>query len=254
MVGRAAEFQRVSAGFTGRALVLDGEPGIGKTTLWEAGIEAARAAGLRVLVARPSGAEAQLSFAALIDLCEALELSALPAPQRVALEVALLRRSPTGEPPQPHAIGLGLRNALAACAPVVVAIDDIQWLDSASAEALAFAARRLDGDAVGFLFARRPGPTSAVERALERRSLERLPVGPSEPERDPRAVARHPRRARPPDRRGDARQPAVRAGGGAGAAGRGRRAPGPRRGRGHPRHARRRSRRRAAPPAARGRA
>ena len=181
LVGRATELQRVSAGFTGRALVLAGEPGIGKTTLWEAGIEAARAGGLRVLVARPSGAEAQLSFAALIDLCEALELSALPAPQRVALEVALLRRSPTGEPPQPHAIGLGLRNALAACAPVVVAIDDIQWLDSASAEALAFAARRLDGDAVGFLFARRPGPMSAVERALERRSLEQLAVGPLSP-------------------------------------------------------------------------
>src|SRR5262245_6392476 len=142
IVGRAVELERVSTGFTGRALVLAGEPGIGKTTLWEAGIAAARACGLRVLIARPSGAEAQLSFAALIDLCADVARRGLPDPQRAALEVALLRRSPgEEEPPLPHAIGLGLRNTLAACAPVLVAIDDIQWLDPASADALAFAAR-----------------------------------------------------------------------------------------------------------------
>ena len=97
-----------------------------------------------------------------------------------ALEVALLRRSPVGVPPQPHAIGLGLRNALAACAPVLVAIDDIQWLDAPSAEALAFAARRLDGADVGFLFARRPGepvggrarPGAALAGAAAGRAIE----------------------------------------------------------------------------------
>ena len=70
-----------------RALVLGGGAGIGKTTLWEAGIEMARGRGTRVLVVRPSGAETSLSFAALIDLCDRIEESALaelPAPQRTA--------------------------------------------------------------------------------------------------------------------------------------------------------------------------
>jgi hypothetical protein len=174
--GRETELDRVSA-VSGHALVLSGEPGIGKTTLWEAGIAAARERGVRVLVARPSGAETELSFAGLIDLCEGLEVDMLPEPQRDALEVALLRQSPVGVPPEPHAIGLGLRNALAAGAPALVAIDDLQWLDDPSAEALALAARRLDDARVGFLLARRPGEPSAVEPALERRSLERLAVG-----------------------------------------------------------------------------
>ena len=90
--GRETELDRVSA-VSGHALVLSGEPGIGKTTLWEAGIAAARERGVRVLVARPSGAETELSFAGLIDLCDGLEVDMLPEPQRDALEAALLRRS-----------------------------------------------------------------------------------------------------------------------------------------------------------------
>ncbi len=180
VVGRDSELERlgafVEAGFSPRALTLTGSPGIGKTTLWEAGIALARQ--IPVLTARPSGAEAQLSFAALIDLCEDLEIDALPAPQRSALEVALLRREPENGPPEPHAIGLGLRNALAARGPLLVAIDDVQWLDPPSAEALAFAARRLEEEPVGFLLARRPGEPSALEAALERRDLERVEVGP----------------------------------------------------------------------------
>ena len=74
VVGREAELavlrEFAGAGARNRALVLAGEAGIGKTTLWEAGIELARDRGLRVLPARPSGAEARLSFAALIDLFE----------------------------------------------------------------------------------------------------------------------------------------------------------------------------------------
>ena len=73
------------------ALVLTGGPGIGKTTLWEAGIEAARDEGRAVLVARPTGAETQHSFAALTDLFDGVDIGALPAPQRSALEVACRR-------------------------------------------------------------------------------------------------------------------------------------------------------------------
>ena len=182
MVGRDRELERLQAfvagGFTPTALVLEGAPGIGKTTLWEAGLDVARGRGVRVVATRSAEAEATLSFAGLIDLADGLEFDALPAPQRAALEVVLLRRAPGSRPPEPHAIGLGLRNALVAHAPILVAVDDLQWLDMPSAGAIAFAARRLTDQPVGFLLARRHGEPSALERALERRALERLTVGP----------------------------------------------------------------------------
>ena len=188
IVGREPELEVlrgfVGADGSGRALVLSGKAGIGKTTLWEAGVELARERGLRALVARPSGTEARLSFAALIDVFEgvdARELVGVPGPPRSALEVALLRAEPSGAPPEPHAIALGVLNVLrtlAAEGPVLVAVDDIPWLDAPSADALVFAARRLKDEPVMFLLARRPGHQSVLERALERRGLERLPVGP----------------------------------------------------------------------------
>lgn len=175
----------VSAGADHAAvLVLEGEPGMGKTTLWEAAIAAAQDGGARALTARASGAEAQLSFTGLTDLLEGVDepvFGLLHAPQRLALDVALLRSAPTNEPPEPRAIGLGLLNVLRALAgrgPVLVAIDDLQWLDAASSTALSFAARRLDEEAVSFLLARRPGGASELERALERRDPQRLHVGP----------------------------------------------------------------------------
>ena len=121
IVGREAELALLDAfladGGSPGALVLTGGPGIGKTTLWEAGVDLARRRGLRVLSARASGAETRLSFAALIDLLEGVgpnELGGLPAPQVQALEVALLRAAPTGDPPPPSAISVGFLNALRA--------------------------------------------------------------------------------------------------------------------------------------------
>jgi DNA-binding CsgD family transcriptional regulator len=167
-----------------RALLLTGGPGIGKTSLWDAGIEVARQRGLRVLSARGSSAETRLSFAGLIDLLDGVgldELAELPPPQRHALEVALLRAESTGSPPAAHAIAVGLLNALrslAAREPILIAIDDLQWVDAVSLDALAFAARRLDAELVAFLLARRPGPASGVERALGERVVECLEVSP----------------------------------------------------------------------------
>ena len=165
-----------------RGLVLTGEPGIGKSTLWEAAIDAAARRGLRVVSTRASGAEAQLAFAGLIDLLDQVDLRSLdylPAPQLTALEVALLRAEPGDAPPDRGAISFGFRNALRALAadgPLLVAVDDLQWLDAPSGDALAFAARRLDDSAVSFLVARRPGRTTQLERALA--PLTRLEVGP----------------------------------------------------------------------------
>lgn len=188
VVGRDSELatlhEFVGSGHSLRALALTGRPGIGKTTLWEAGIDAAQRRGLLVLSARPSDAEAQHSFAALIDLCAGIDagvLTELAAPQRRALEVALLRAEPVGDAPEPHAISLAFLNALRALSargPVLVAVDDVQWVDTPSADALVFAARRLETEPVGFLLARRAGRTSALERAFERAPFQRVDVGP----------------------------------------------------------------------------
>ena len=164
--------------------MLVGGPGVGKTTLWEAALDSCHARGCRVLSARPSGADAQLAFTALIDLLDDVEfdrLDDLPAPQRRALDSALLRDDPDGPPAEPHAIRLAFLNVLRALTrerPVVLAVDDVQWLDGPSADALAFVARRLDPDQAVFLLARRPGPPGVLERALEGGRAVWLAVGP----------------------------------------------------------------------------
>src|SRR6266851_4545545 len=145
------------------ALLLTGGPGIGKTALWERGLRLARDRGTRVLAARPSGAEAELSFAGLFDLLEGIDIGAvggLPDPQRRALEAALVRAEPMAAAPERFAIAAGFLSvlrSLVASEPVLVAVDDLQWLDAASAEVLAFAARRAMGQRYRFLLARRSG-------------------------------------------------------------------------------------------------
>mgnify|MGYP000527661505 CR=1 FL=1 len=188
LVGREQELSRIGellgAEPPPRAVVLAGEPGVGKTTLWRAGIDVGRELGLRVLDAWPTGAEAQLSFAALIDLLDEVdpaELEGLPDPQRRALDVALLRAEPAGGVPERRAIAVGFLNAvrrLTAGGRLLVAIDDVQWLDAASLEVLSFAGRRLRDERVSFLLSRRSGGRPALERALELQGLERLDVSP----------------------------------------------------------------------------
>jgi DNA-binding CsgD family transcriptional regulator len=131
-----------------RCVVLHGPPGIGKTHAWAQLVESARAAGYRVLVARPSEAEARLVGSALVDLFSEVEddlLRQLPGPQYVALAEALRRT--TGEtradPTTVAAAFAGAITLLAEQAPVALAVDDIQWLDHETADLLAFAARRL---------------------------------------------------------------------------------------------------------------
>jgi DNA-binding CsgD family transcriptional regulator len=170
------------------ALVLEGAAGIGKTTLWTAAVEAAGDAGHRVLSCRPAGAEVELSYGALGDLIGPVFdeiLVALPPPQRWALEVALLLREPEGPPPDQRAVGLGLSCGLGAIsrdAPTLVAIDDAQWVDAASARVLEFALRRLEGIQVKVLAAVRAAEHRTaplrLDRGLGPDRIDRLTVGP----------------------------------------------------------------------------
>jgi DNA-binding CsgD family transcriptional regulator len=187
-LGRAAELGAVerflAPARVGRVLVVCGEPGIGKSTVWEAGVGLARSRGFAAWCARASAAEAQLSFAGLADLVEgtgAGVLAGLPPPQRRALEVAVRRAEPDGPPPEPLAVSAGLLGALrvaAGAGPVLVAVDDLPWLDGASAGAVVFAARRLAGEDVRFLVARRSGRDTELERVAEPARVVRVELGP----------------------------------------------------------------------------
>jgi DNA-binding CsgD family transcriptional regulator len=173
---------------SGGALVLEGGPGIGKTTLWREAVARAGARGWTVLACHPVAAEAKLAFASLADLFEPLAdelLPQLPEPQRLAFAVALMRGFPVGAPPSPRAVATAVLSALRSLSEttvVVLAIDDQQWLDRTSAAALAFALRRLGPRPVGMIVAERVeheprcDPLS-LEAAFDGR-LERQRLGP----------------------------------------------------------------------------
>jgi DNA-binding NarL/FixJ family response regulator len=187
IVGREEELEAIEGWLDdahGSALLIEGEAGIGKTTLVRAAIECARAAGIEVLAARPTQAEAALSFVALGDLLEGVLdelLDELPQAQRRALEAALLLGDPdtvdaVSTDPRAAAVAvLGALRTLARRRRVLVAVDDAQWLDAPSATALGFAGRRLPAEAVRFLLARRRDHEDAVTPGLE---VESLTVGP----------------------------------------------------------------------------
>src|SRR5690348_5686412 len=143
----------------GRALVVRGEPGVGKTVLLD--YLAGRASGCRVARAAGVQSEMELAFAALHQLCTPMldYAESLPVPQREALRTAFGLSA--GPVPDRFLVGLavlGLLSETAAERPLVCIVDDQQWLDRASAQALGFAARRLAAEPVGLVFAARvPG-------------------------------------------------------------------------------------------------
>ena len=139
-----------------RALVLHGEPGVGKTALLD--YLAGRAPGCRVARAGGAQSEMELAFAGLHQLCAPMltHLDELPAPQRDALRIAF--GISAGAPPDRFLVGLAVLSLLSEVAserPLICLIDDEQWLDHASAQVLAFVARRLDAESVGLVFAAR---------------------------------------------------------------------------------------------------
>jgi DNA-binding CsgD family transcriptional regulator len=141
------------------ALLLSGDAGIGKTTVWRRGLTGALERGYRTLSCTPVEAETRLSYAALGDLIEPIldeSLPTLPEPQRVALEMALLRSSRTGGRADQRAVSLavlGCIRTVASTSPVVVAIDDAQWMDLPSARVWQFVVRRLKDEPICVLTA-----------------------------------------------------------------------------------------------------
>ena len=184
----------------GRALVVRGEPGVGKTVLLD--YLAGRASGC--LVARAVGvqSEMELAFAGLHQLCAPMldHAESLPVPQREALRTAFgLSADPV---PDRFLVGLavlGLLSETAGERPLICVVDDMQWLDHASAQALGFAARRLAADPVGMVFAARvPGkdvaglPELVVEGLSERDAralLESVLTGPLDAQVRDRIIA-----------------------------------------------------------------
>jgi DNA-binding CsgD family transcriptional regulator len=209
VLGRDAELGRIDAWLHGppqpsspapgpardaapAACVLEGEPGIGKTTVLAEAVRRARLAGWRILSCRPAPSDAGLPHVGLADLLATVGddiFESLPPPQRRPLEVALLRAEAGDGDLDPRAVGTGLTGLLARLAtdgPLLLVADDAQWLDAASARAVSFAVRRLEGRPVRLLLAvrvgdeqdRRSAASAAPESWLDHQLVSRLPVGP----------------------------------------------------------------------------
>ena len=185
VVGRSLELAQigelladVSVGL--RVCLLSGPAGMGKTTVWRRGMELARADGALVLSCAPGAAEARFSYSGLFDLLAPVgpeHFDRLPGVQRRALEVALLRSEADERVIDARAVGSGLLSLLRDLAdrsPLVLAVDDAQWLDSATAVVVAFALRRLGGLPVAVL--------ASVRRDEQRPPtfLDTLPAGARE--------------------------------------------------------------------------
>src|SRR6202790_3411576 len=162
LTGRRSECERldrlieaVRAGES-RALVLRGEPGVGKTALLDYLVDHASAC----LVARVAGvqSEMELAFAGVHQLCAPMldHLARLPVPQRDALRVALgLTEGPAPDRFLVGLAALGLLSEVAEQRPLICVVDDQQWLDRASTQVLAFVARGLQAESVAVVFAAR---------------------------------------------------------------------------------------------------
>lgn len=169
----------------GSALLLEGDAGIGKTALWREGLRQARERDIRVLTARATHSELRTSFATVGDLFAPVldeTLRRLVPVQRRALETAFLLREPDGPPPEGRLLAaalLSIVRILVAESPLLVSIDDAQWVDPNSAEILRFVLRRLEADPVGVLATVRGRPVEApfeLDRSFT--ELRRLPVPP----------------------------------------------------------------------------
>jgi DNA-binding CsgD family transcriptional regulator len=193
VVGREQELAAIAAFLDAppdgpAAFLVEGEAGIGKSTLWLATIQAARFRGRQVLDAVPAEAERDLPFSALGDLLGGVidsVIDRLSPPQARALKVALLLEDEGSRSRDRRAVALAFLSALrllSADGEVLMAIDDVQWLDAASGDVLRYAVRRLRDEPIGLmLFSRRTGGGTdfgGLDTALSARSVHRLSVEP----------------------------------------------------------------------------
>jgi DNA-binding CsgD family transcriptional regulator len=165
-----------SASIAPSALLIDGEPGIGKTTLWSATQVRARERGFRVLSARVAAGEPVSAYTSLADMLSGLDphmWADLPHPQRIAMDRVLSRDQAGGAATDQRAVAaafLSILDLLTDDGPLLLAIDDLQWLDPSSLHVMAFAARRLAGPVgvLGALRSQLDDPTAAEWLQLPR--------------------------------------------------------------------------------------
>ena len=174
LLGREAECAQIDGLLEGArngrsaVLILRGEPGVGKSVLLRYATARAPAIGLRTVVARGLESESELPFAALADLLRPIrpELASIPLAQSAVLSGALaLGPAIAGDRFAACAAAFSLLAAAAERTPLLAAVDDLQWLDASSAEALLFSARRLGSEGIVLLFAMREGERSALDVA-----------------------------------------------------------------------------------------
>jgi DNA-binding CsgD family transcriptional regulator len=182
-LAQVEDFLRASSG-AASSLVIQGVPGIGKTLIWNAALSEARARGIAVRECRCAQADATLPFAGLGDLFDNLDdevLGALPEVQRRALSAALLLGDSGDVSATERVVGVAVLTVLRAlaAAPVILAIDDVQWMDTSSRKALTFALRRLREEPVHLVASYRliADDSAGVEADLGLPGR-RIPVGP----------------------------------------------------------------------------
>ena len=188
VLGREAELDRLTE-LAGRVVwrapgrvVLEGEAGIGKTVLWRGGVELARAAGAQVLITSGSASGRELPFEGLTDVADGFAhavVAGLPAHQRAALTAALSWSGGEHAATDELAVRLAVLEVLrsmSAAGPVMLAVDDVQWLDEPTAQVLAYVLRQLEGG-VGLLAAARAGARGPGLALVDDLRVERLNVG-----------------------------------------------------------------------------